>query len=72
MISYAPFWKTLQKSSETTYSMINKHHVSSAIIDKLRNTKPLNTTTINDLCRIFNCKIQDIMEYLPSDDDQLL
>ncbi|MEE0685133.1 MAG: helix-turn-helix transcriptional regulator [Lachnospiraceae bacterium] len=72
MISYAPFWKTLQKSSETTYSMINKHHVSSAIIDKLRNNKPLNTTTINDLCRIFNCKIQDIMEYLPSDDDQLL
>lgn len=72
MISYAPFWKTLQKSSETTYSMINKHHVSSAIIDKLRNNKPLNTTTINDLCRIFNCKIQDIMEYLPSDNDQLL
>ena len=72
MISYAPFWKTLQKSSETTYSMINKHHVSSAIIDKLRNNKPLKTTTINDLCRIFNCKIQDIMEYLPSDNDQLL
>lgn len=72
MISYAPFWKTLQNSSETTYSMINKHHVSSAIIDKLRNNKPLNTTTINDLCRIFNCKIQDIMEYLPSDNDQLL
>ena len=72
MISYAPFWKTLEKSSETTYSMINKHHVSSAIIDKLRNNKPLNTTTINDLCRIFNCKIQDIMEYLPSDEDQPL
>ena len=72
MISYAPFWKTLQKSSETTYSMINKHHVSSAIIDKLRNNKPLNTTTINDLCRIFNCKVQDIMEYLPSENDQIL
>ena len=72
MISYAPFWKTLQNSSETTYSMINKHHVSSAIIDKLRNNKPLNTTTINDLCRIFNCKVQDIMEYLPSENDQIL
>ena len=72
MISYAPFWKTLDKSSETTYSMINKHHVSSAIIDKLRNNKPLNTTTINDLCRIFNCKVQDIMEYLPSENDQIL
>ena len=72
MISYAPFWKTLEKSSETTYSMINKHHVSSATIDKLRNNKPLNTTTINDLCIIFNCKVQDIMEYLPSENDQIL
>ncbi len=72
MISYEPFWITLKNSSETTYSLINKHHVSSAIIDKLRKNKPLNTTTLNDLCRIFNCNIQDIVQYIHSDDDQLL
>lgn len=72
MISYEPFWNTLKNSSETTYSLINKHHVSSAIIDKLRNNKPMNTTTLNDLCRIFNCNIQDILTYTPSDDDQKL
>ena len=40
MIAYSPFWNTLKNSSETTYSLINKHHISSAIIDKLRKNKP--------------------------------
>ena len=60
MIIYTPFWNTLENSIETTYTLINKHHVSSAIIDKLRKNKPMNTTTLNDLCCILNCKIEDI------------
>jgi len=72
MIEYSPFWNTLKTSNESTYSLIHKHHISSAIIDKLRKNKPMNTTTINDLCRILNCQIQDICIYVPSDDDQPL
>lgn len=72
MISYSPFWETLKKSKESTYSLINTHHISSSTIDKLRKNKPLNTTTINDLCRILDCRIQDIAQYIPSDADQSL
>jgi len=72
MISYAPFWKTLKKSTESTYTLIKNHHLSSSTIDKLRNNKPVNTTTINDLCRILGCNVADIMEYIPSEDDQKL
>ncbi len=72
MIDYSPFWVTLKASEETTYSLINKHHISSAILDKLRKNKPLNTTTLNDLCRILHCNIQDIATYIPSDEDQPL
>ena len=72
MIEYSAFWNTLKNSDETTYTLINKHHISSAIIDKLRKNKPMNTTTINDLCRILDCRIQDIMQYIPSDTDQCL
>ena len=63
MIDYQPFWDTLQKSNETTYSLIKKHHISSATIDKLRKNKPINTTTLDDLCRILNCKIENILMY---------
>lgn len=72
MIEYSAFWNTLKNSQETTYTLINKHHISSSTIDKLRKNKPLNTTTLNDLCRILDCQTQDICQYTPSDADQQL
>ena len=72
MISYEPFWDTLRNSAESTYTLIKNYRVSSSTIDKLRKNKPLNTTTINDLCRILSCPVERIMEYIPSDEDQVL
>lgn len=72
MIIYAPFWKTLKHSGESTYTLINKHRISSSTIDKLRKNKPITTTTLNDLCRILVCSVEDVLEYVPSEDDQML
>lgn len=72
MIVYDRFWATLKMSPQSTYTLIKDHHISSSTIDKLRKNKPLNTTTINDLCMILHCKVEDIMEYVPSDSDQHL
>lgn len=72
MISYAPFWDPLRASGESTYTVIKNHRISSSTIDKLRKNKPLNTTTVNNLCRILACRVEDVMEYIPSEDDQPL
>ncbi|MBP3683655.1 MAG: helix-turn-helix transcriptional regulator [Oscillospiraceae bacterium] len=72
MISYRPFWETIRNSSETTYTLIKNHRISSSTIDKLRKDKPITTTTINDLCRIMGCRVEDILEYIPCQSDQLL
>ncbi|HIT42068.1 MAG TPA: helix-turn-helix transcriptional regulator [Candidatus Caccovicinus merdipullorum] len=72
MIQYDPFWKTLKQSSETTYTLITKHNISSATIDRLRKNQPITTTTMNDLCRILNCDVKDIAVYVSSDQDQCL
>lgn len=72
MITYEPFWKTLKDSKESTYTLIHQHHISSSTLDKLRKNKPVTTTTLNDLCRILNCRIEDIVLYVPSEDDQVL
>lgn len=72
MVVYTPFWDTLKTSGESTYTLIKKHHISSSTIDKLRKNKPVTTTTINDLCRILNCKVENIMLYIPCEDDQIL
>lgn len=72
VIVYHRFWETLRASDQSTYTLIKDHHISSSTIDKIRKNKPLNTTTINDLCRILHCRVEDIMEYQPSEDDQIL
>ena len=41
MISYRPFWETLGRSPESTYTLIKNHRISSSTIDKLRKNKPL-------------------------------
>lgn len=69
MICYRPFWDFLDASGETTYTLIYRHHISSATIDKLRKDKPVNTTTLNDLCRILQCRLQDIAEYVPPEEE---
>lgn len=63
MIVYDAFWKTLKKKKISTYVLITKHNISSSTIDKLRHNKGLNTATIDDLCRILECDVNDIMEY---------
>lgn len=72
MIDYSPFWETLKRSDENRYTLVNKHHVSSSTMYRLRHNENLNTKTINDLCRILNCEVSDIMKYIPSKKDQLL
>ena len=72
MISYRPFWERLAASSESTYTLIKNHNVSSSTIQKLRKDKPLTTTTINDLCRILGCRVEHILEYVPCEEDQKL
>ncbi len=65
MVVYDPFWKTLKERGISTYYLIQECNVSSSTIDRLRKNKPVTTVTINDLCRILHCRIQDIAQYLP-------
>lgn len=72
MIDYSPFWETLKKSDENWYTLNRRHNISHSTLSRLKHNKDIFMRTVNDLCRILNCKIQDIAVYIPSDDDQVL
>ena len=72
MIDYSPFWKTLRVSGESWYSLTNKYNLSNSTLHRLKHNKDVSTKTLNDLCRILNCRIEDIVKYIPSDTDQPL
>lgn len=72
MIDYSPFWATLKESDENWYTLTNRHHLSHSTLHRLKHNKDVSTKTLNDLCRILNCNISDIVQYLPSNTDQSL
>ena len=72
MIDYTPFWKTLEKSDENWYTLAKNHNISHSTLSRLKNNKDVSMKTINDLCRILHCRVEDIAQYVPSDEDQPL
>ena len=68
MISYEPFYVTLRKKELSTYKLINQYGISRSLLDRLKHNKPLTTVTLNDLCKILDCKIEDIIVYIPEND----
>lgn len=72
MIVYTPFWNTLKESNENWYTLKKDHHISDSTLSRLKNNKRVSLQTINDLCRILDCNIEDIALYVPSDEDQKL
>ena len=65
MISYAPFYRTLEARGMSTYKLIQRYGISRSLLDRLKHNKPISTVTINDLCGILNCTVSDILEYMP-------
>ena len=65
MISYAPFWETLKLKNISTYALREKHNISPNTLTRMRNNKYLSMRTIEDLCKILHCKIEDVAEYIP-------
>ena len=67
MITYKPFWLTLSCDNVSTYTLIHKHHISSSTINRLRHNKPISTATIDKLCEIFDCPVDDIIMYVKNE-----
>ena len=65
MITYEPFYKTLKEKGVSTYKLINKYNVSRSLLDRLKHNKPISTVTLNDLCNILNCRVEDILFFSP-------
>ncbi|HBL40070.1 MAG TPA: XRE family transcriptional regulator [Ruminococcaceae bacterium] len=66
MISYEPFWKTLKERGESTYTLIYKHGISSATINRMKKGDGITTQKINDFCNILHCEVEDIIQYIPT------
>ena len=68
MISYAPLWRTMTRTGATTYTLQVKGQISSSTIRRLKAGESVSTNTLDALCRILQCDLHDVVEYLPDND----
>ena len=68
MISYAPLWDMMEKPGATTYTLQYKGGISSSTIRRLKANESVSTNTLDALCKILDCTLDDIVTYLPDDE----
>ena len=62
MIIYDKLWVYLQKSGVTQYRLISEG-ISHSTLTRLKRNQAVTTETLDKLCTILNCKLEDIVEY---------
>lgn len=68
MISYAPLWETMKRKNATTYTLQVKGEISSSTIRRIKANESVSTNTLEALCKILDCDLHDIIEYLPDEE----
>lgn len=64
MISFRPLWNTMKERNISQYKLIKEYKISTGQLDRLRKNDNVNTYTLNQLCKILQCKLEDIAEYI--------
>ena len=67
MISYRPFYETLLRKGVTEYHLIFKQGVSANTLHRMKHGAAISTRTLNVLCEILNCRVDEVVEYVPDE-----
>lgn len=68
MIRYDRLWETMKEKGISQYKLIKDHHISTGQLDRLRKNESVSTFTLNQLCRILDCRLEDVAEYVEEED----
>lgn len=64
MIRFDRLWVTMEERGVTTYQLREKCGIDSKTIRRLKANENMETKTLNKLCMVLHCKIEDIMEFV--------
>ena len=65
MIVFNKLWDTMAQKGVTTYRLREECGIDSKTVRRLKSNENIETKTLNRLCAVLDCKIEDIMEYIP-------
>lgn len=65
MIVFDKLWILMESKDVSTYKLREKSGIDSKTIRRLKANDNMETKTLNKLCTVLNCKLEDIAEYIP-------
>lgn len=68
MISYTPLWATMKQKNISTYKLIKEFGFSKGTLDSLKQNRNVSTATLNDLCNILQCRVEEVLCITPDGD----
>ncbi len=67
MMVFDPLWETMKNENVSVYALIHKYGISRGTIDNLKHNRNVTLATIEKMCKILNCRVENIVEYRDTD-----
>lgn len=67
MISFEPLFHTLIEKGMGLTELTERLKISSSVRAKFKKNEHVSTATLVKICRILNCKIEDVIKYIPDE-----
>ena len=67
MIIFDKLWDVMKEKGVSTYQLREKCGIDSKTIRRLRANDNMETKTLNKLCSVLNCRLEEIVEYVPDE-----
>ena len=67
MIIFDKLWSVMNEKGVSTYQLREKCGIDSKTVRRLRANDNMETKTLNKLCTILDCRLEDIAEYIPDE-----
>lgn len=64
MIRFDKLWALMEEKNISTYYLREQCGIDSKTIRRLRANENTETKTLNKLCAVLDCKLEDIAEYI--------
>ena len=67
MIKFDRLWITMEQKKFTTYMLREQCGIDSKTVRRLKANDNMETKTLNKLCAVLQCKLEDIAEFIPDE-----
>lgn len=64
MIVFDKLWETMKNKGVSTYTLREKCGIDSKTVRRLRANENVETKTLDKICSVLDCRIEDIVEFV--------